>query len=219
MMPSVIVLGAGGHAKVIIDSLCQRQRSIACLVVESSPETPTSLFDAPILSESAAMQAFRPGQHLVANGIGIQPKDGKRMAVVQHWEEKGYRFISVIHPTATVSQFARIRPGSQVLERAVVQVASLVGEHCIINTAAVVEHDCELADHVHIAPGAILCGGVRVGEGAFIGAGAVIKQGVQIGAHSVVAAGAVVLRDVAAATTVMGVPARRQYDRMENSTR
>jgi len=212
MKQSTIVLGAGGHAKVIIDSLCELHIPIACLAVDFFDDQNALFLDSPVLTEKRAIQTFPAQSHPVVNGVGILPGEQKRQTMIEYWQQQGYQFPQVIHPTAIVSQFACFKQGVQILARAVVQVASAIGEHCIINTAAVVEHDCDIAAHVHIAPGAILCGGVQVGHGAFIGAGAIVKPEIQIGANSVVAAGAVVVKDVAAGTTVVGIPARRQYE-------
>ncbi|MFN9993516.1 MAG: acetyltransferase [Phycisphaerales bacterium] len=115
---------------------------------------------------------------------------------------------SIIHPHASVSDYATIGAGTFVAPGAVVHTLARVGAHCIINTGAVVEHECELDDNVHIAPTAALAGNVKVGRDTMIGMGAKILPGVKIGQRVTVGAGAVVIRDVPDGATVVGVPSR-----------
>lgn len=115
---------------------------------------------------------------------------------------------SVIHPRATVSRWASIGAGSQILAGAVINAHADLGLHAIVNSGAIVEHDCRIGDHVHVSSNACLLGGVRIGDLAHVGAGAVVRQLVQIGRSSVVGAGAVVVKDVLEGTVVTGVPAK-----------
>jgi UDP-perosamine 4-acetyltransferase len=114
---------------------------------------------------------------------------------------------TVIHPTAFVSKRAEVGDGAQLCPGSLVNAKAVLGVNVIVNTGAIVEHDCVLGDHVHVATGARLASTVSVGICAHIGAGATIKQCVSIGEESVIGAGAVVIKDVPARTTVVGVPA------------
>ena len=116
--------------------------------------------------------------------------------------------ISIIHPSAVVSQYAQLGVGTVVMAGAVINADSKLGSSCIVNTGATIDHDCVLGDGVHISPGANLAGGVVVGENTWIGIGAAVRQLINIGKNVVVGAGSVVVKNVADSLNVAGVPAR-----------
>lgn len=120
----------------------------------------------------------------------------------------GLNAVSLIHPSAIVSQYANIGRGCTLMAGSIVNAFSRIGDGCIINTAATVDHDCAIGNYVHIAPGANIAGTVRIGEGSWIGIGSTVIQNICLGQNVTVGAGAVVLNDIADSLTVVGVPAR-----------
>jgi sugar O-acyltransferase (sialic acid O-acetyltransferase NeuD family) len=117
--------------------------------------------------------------------------------------------LTVIHPTASISNLSQIGMGSFVSRNVSINPLSEIGRFCILNTACVIEHECTIADSVHIAPGAVLAGNVSVGKYSFVGANAVVKQGIKIGANSIIGAGSVVINDVPSNETWAGNPAKK----------
>ncbi len=201
-MSALLILGAGGHAKVVADIARQSGWTISGFVDELKPERAGQLFDgAPILGEIPA--ADRPLE--IALAIG---DCRARLRALQRTATSQYRLPPLVHPRAIVAPSARMGAGTQVMAGAILNPDAVLGRAVIVNTAATVDHDCEIADGVHLAPGVHLAGQVTIGEGAFLGIGAVVKPGVRIGAGCVVGAGAVVLRDLPDNSTVAGVPAR-----------
>jgi UDP-perosamine 4-acetyltransferase len=116
--------------------------------------------------------------------------------------------LTVCHPDATCSSYARLGQGVHIMARAIINAGAVVGDNCIINSGAIVEHDCLIAEHCHIASGAVLSGGVQIGAGTHIGAGAVVRQGIRIGENVIVGAGAAVVKDIPSGQRVIGVPAK-----------
>ncbi|MDA9774017.1 acetyltransferase [Saprospiraceae bacterium] len=116
--------------------------------------------------------------------------------------------ITVVHPSAIISNSAIIEKGVFIAAGAIVNALARIGVGCIINSSSIVEHECVIGDFVHIAPGAVLAGNVIVGKRSFIGANTTIKDGVKIGNDVTVGAGSVVIKDVADGATVVGNPAR-----------
>ncbi|MBF0153481.1 MAG: acetyltransferase [Magnetococcales bacterium] len=210
MSDKLLVLGGGGHAQVVMETMISlewRERILGILDADPGhvPENP---FAIPVLGTDEELERFPPALAQLVNGLGTVGRDHHRERLFRELQRQGYRFPSLVHPDAVVARGVRVGAGAQIMAGAVVQVGSVVGENAIVNTGAVVDHDGTVGAHAHVGPGAVLCGGVRVDEGALVGAGATIIQGVHVGHHAVVGAGAVVVRDVADGMRMAGVPAR-----------
>ena len=208
--PACILLGGGGHARAIIDALQAAGETRSLGVLDADTERAgTMLLGVPILGDDALLPELAQAgtTHFVVT-VGSTGVAQLRAHLFEKACGLGLEPLTVRHPTAVISRHASIGPGAQLLALAVVNAGANVGANVIINSGAVVEHDCRLADHVHVATGAHLASGVDVGTASHIGAGAVVRQSISIGARAVVGVGAVVVRDVAADTVVVGNPAR-----------
>ncbi len=208
MKPSIIVIGAGGHAVVVADALLAAGESVLGFTDADPRHHGRRLCDLPVLGDDATVLAAHPQHttHLV-NGIGGVDGTELRQRVQERLQTLGWRFVGVRHPSAIVSSFARVEDGVQLLAGSVVQAGAEIGAGCIVNTAAVVEHHCRLGEHVHVAPRALLCGDVEIGARSHIGAGAVVRQCLRLGNDTIVGAGAVVIRNHSGGGTLIGVPA------------
>lgn len=202
----VIVIGGGGHAKVLVSTLLLRRRTILGFV-DLDPAAPP-LLGSKCCGGDAEVLLHAPGEVQLVNGVGSVGSTVGRQEVYDRFTREGYHFAAVIHPSAIIASQAELEAGVQIMAAAVVQPGSRVGSNAIVNTGAIVDHDCMVGAHAHIGPRAVLSGGVRVEAGAHIGTGACIIQGISIGASSIVGAGAVVIKDVPPGVTVVGVPAR-----------
>lgn len=206
MSSSVLMIGAGGHARVLLDVLWKFDINIIGCVAKDIPSI--SSFIEPYLGSDEEVLKYSPTDILLVNGIGSVSVPLVRREIFRKFHLKGYRFLTVIHSSVVLSDDLRIGEGAQIMAGAVVQSGATIGRNVLINTGAIIDHDCEVADHVHIAPGVTICGNVQIDEGAHIGTGASIIQGTRIGAGAIVCAGATVIGDVEADSTVAGVPAR-----------
>ena len=195
----LILLGGGGHAKVVAEAAVAAGWSVKGVI---DPKKPS--WEIPYLGDDGAMESFRSPDVRFIVAIGDPPS--LRQVVYERVPQEEAAII--IHPGAIISVSARIAPGCQIMAGAVLQADVTVAENSIINTGARIDHDCQIGPHSHVAPGAVLCGGIIVGSHALIGAGAVLTPGVRIGEGAVVAAGAVVVRDTPANGRVGGVPAQ-----------
>ena len=193
------LLGASGHAKVIIDSLKASGKKISGLF-DDNPEVKELLG----YNVFGPFDPIRLGDEELIISVGL---NHIRKKIVDKLPGE-IRYGNAIHPSAIISEHASLGEGTVVMQGAVIQSCVSIGKHCIINTTASVDHDCLLEDYVHISPNATLCGAVSVGEGSQVGAGAVVIPGVKIGKWSLVAAGAVVMKDVPDNVLVLGNPAR-----------
>jgi sugar O-acyltransferase (sialic acid O-acetyltransferase NeuD family) len=205
MSEALFVVGASGHAKVVIDALRRSGGAVTLLVDDDVRRTGDTILGHVVAGSREALLSAREsaGRGIVAIG-----SNETRLAVAAWLSENGFRFSAVIDPSAVVSAAATIGGGTLIMAQAVVNADARIGEHVIVNTAATVDHDCVVGDGAHLAPGVHLCGEVRIGRAAFIGAGTVIVPGVCVGAGAVVGAGSTVLADVADGERVAGSPCR-----------
>ena len=204
----VLVIGAGGHAKVLIEALLASSAVIAGIVDSDRSLAGSMVLGVPVLGGDEVVGEFPPEEIHLVNGLGSTGLPGARRRIFDEFRGLGYYFASVVHPSAIVASDVVLHEGAQVMAGAVIQPGASIGGNSIVNTRASVDHDCVIAAHVHVAPGVTMSGGVRVGEATHIGTAAAVIQGVSIGRGCLVAAGAVVTRDIADGAKVRGVPAR-----------
>ena len=191
----VVVIGAGGHAKVLISTLNASGRSVAAVVDDDDTKWGTD-------ARGIRVGRIEPlgGHGIVGIGDNTQRREMARSLSFE-WQ-------TVVHPSAHVDPSAKLGRGTVVFAGAVIQPDAVIGDHVIVNTGATVDHDCVVGDYAHLAPGVHLAGSVHVGEGAFLGIGSVVSPGVRIGRWATLGAGAVAIRDLADGAVAVGVPAR-----------
>lgn len=187
--PSIIVIGAGGHAHACIDVIEQEKKyQIAGLVGIQNEINEQHFGYSVIASDNDLAQLINTYQYaFIALGQIQSPQI--RIRIFQQVSKLGFILPSIISPRAYVSHHAKIGKGSVVMHDAFVNAGCWVGDNCIINTQAIIEHDTTIENHCHISTGAILNGNIYVGEGSFIGSGTVIKEGISIGKSCVVGMG------------------------------
>lgn len=208
MKQSVIVLGGGGHAKVLIDALLNQNVSIIGYTDQNPEKIGKKVFDVSCLGDDQIIFGYSADSIRLVNGIGSIATTDLRKMLFQKFKDRNYSFLNVIHSSAVIASDVILSEGVEVMAGAIIQTGCEIGNNSIINTKASVDHDCRIGSHVHIAPGVTLSGGVTVEDGVHIGAGATIIQGVKIGRNSIIGAGAVVISDVPENVTAVGVPAK-----------
>lgn len=210
MIPRCVILGGGGHAKVVIEALRAAGSAEPAAIVDPDPaRAGREIFGVPVVGGDGELPALlAAGVRLAVAGMGGVRDNEPRRRVMENARAAGFSLAGVIHPSAIISPSARVDVSVQVLAGAVIGPDASVEEGAVINTRAVVEHDCRIGEWVHVATGAILAGAVVVSPLAHIGAGAAIRQKIFIGRSAVVGAGAVVVKDVPDGHVEVGVPAR-----------
>lgn len=194
----IIIIGGGGHAKVVIDCI----RACGDMpegILDDRLPVGSCVLGVNVLGSTDIWQEYADREFMIAVGNNaIRQKIAEKMTV---------RFYTAIHPRATVAASAQIGAGTLVCAGAVINPDARVGQHCIVNTLSAVEHDCVLADGVHISPRAALGGTVSVGERTHIGIGATVRNNLAICGDCVVGAGAVVVKDIVKPGVYVGIPA------------
>ena len=198
MHKEVIVIGSGGHGKVIAD-IIEKSGDKVCGFLDDGANK--EVFGYPILGGTGDCAKFSDKEFIIAIGNNAIRK---KIAT----ENPELKFYTAIHPAATISRGVEIGVGTCVMAGCVINADTKIGNHAIINSGSVVEHDNILADFVHLSPGAVLCGTVKVGECTHVGAGVTVKNNVNITSETVIGVGAAVVSDIEKAGTYCGVPAK-----------
>lgn len=193
----IILLGAGGHASVLVALL---RATAAKLIGVCDPELfaqgVTNWRGIKVLGGDDVLAYEDPVQIWLVNGIGQVISGTLRADIYYRFSQAGFVFPPLVHPAAWVAPDVQLSEGVQIMAGAVVQPGVSIGPNTILNTGCRVDHDCVVGADVHIAPGATICGGVVIGDGTFIGAGSTIVQGIKVGIGAVVAAGATLRTDL-----------------------
>ena len=206
-LPS-IVLGAGGHGRVLLSILRSSGWDVIGFTDSDNRILGASVDGLSVIGSDEIIDAILPSQVALVNGIGSTSSTEKRKLIYLKFMSKGYRFESVIHSSVISDGSVVLGYGVQIMAGAILQPGVKIGENSIINTGAIIDHDCSIGRHVHVGPGVILSGNVTVHDGCHIGTSACVIQGLTLGRGSLIGAGAVVVKNVPEHSKVAGVPAR-----------
>lgn len=199
-MNRLVIIGAGGHGKVLADNALKNGYTDICFVDDRAEG---KCMEFPIVGTSADIPSMNDGKTDFVIGIG---KNSVRKKIAQTYD---VNWVSLIHPSAQIAVNVSVGRGTVVMAGAVINACATVGAHCIINTRAVIEHDNVIEDYVHISPNAALGGTVHIGEQTHIGIGATVINNIEICGNCIIGAGAVIVRNIEEAGTYVGVPTRK----------
>ena len=196
-MEDIILLGIGGHAHSVVDSIEQagQYRIVGFLDVKEHQDKEYRGYRV-IGTDDMLENYYRKGIKNAFITVGYLGEGSIREKLYKELKKIGYTIPNIIDKTAIVASDVRFGEGNYVGKRAVINASAEIGAMCIINTGAIVEHDCYVDDMTHIAVGAVLCGQVTIGDRTLIGAGAVVRQGIHIGSHVIIGAGMTITKDI-----------------------
>jgi sugar O-acyltransferase (sialic acid O-acetyltransferase NeuD family) len=191
----IVLLGGGGHCVSVLDTLLSLNQYNEIAISSKTDDIGTSVLNTPILYcddelENLFLDGYKEGFITLGRDVCVRKRLFNKLSCL------GYRFPSIIDFSATISNFVKLNKGVFVGKNVVVNANVTIGSNAIINTSAVVEHDCIIGDFVHIAPGAVICGGASIGKGTLIGANSVVKPGIKIGKNSIIGVGSVIIEDI-----------------------
>lgn len=214
-MEDIILLGAGGHAKSVIDVIESESRFQIVGILDVREKVGQSCSGYEIIGTDQDLDKLIKSVKYFHVSIGHMPYQNIRANLFQLVKEAGGLLPSVISPNAIVSNKSNIGEGSIIMHGAMVNANAHIGSNCIINSKALIEHDAVVGNHVHIATGAIVNGDVKIKNSVFMGSGSIVNQSIEIGAGVVIASGAVVISDVKEGALVAGSPAVEKAKRNE----
>jgi sugar O-acyltransferase (sialic acid O-acetyltransferase NeuD family) len=205
-MEKIIVIGAGGHAKVVIDIFNYTGYHVVGVLDGDTSKHGKTLLGVPILGGNEKLE------EILASGVkkafvAIGNND-VRVKIGESLKAKGFTLVTAIHHSAIIADSVRIGEGSMVAAGGVINPDASIGKHVIINTGVTVDHDCVIKDGAHVSPGVNLAGNVQIGEKTHVGIGSCIIQGINISENTVIGAGSVVVRDIASDVVAYGNPAK-----------
>ena len=208
-MYNIVIIGGGGHARVLISNLKKLNRFSIIGYVDTKDKGPILMV--PYLGEDNVLDELILSRQakLAVLGIGHVRNCSLRKQLQRKVSQMGFDFPSIVSPDAVLNEEIRMGIGSAVMDGAVIQTGTAVGNFSIINSNATIDHDCQIGDFVHISPGVTISGGVKIGDETMIGSGATVIQGVAIAEKVIVGAGTVVVKNLDKPGIYIGIPARK----------
>lgn len=204
-MSNLLILGAGGHGKVVAEAALSSKRWNKIAFLDESYPARQCLLDWEIIGKASDAESYLADYADAVVAIG---HNERRMALIQELLDNGFNLPKIIHSRAYVSPTAVLEAGTVVFAQVAINAQTRVGKGGIINTGATVDHDCVIAEGVHLSPGVHLAGNVTVGRLSWIGIGSSVKQQIAIGDNVIIGAGSSVIRDIPNSVTAVGVPSK-----------
>jgi perosamine synthetase len=202
--PGLYIMGAGGHAKVVIATLQASDQKVIGIFDDDIQKKGNLILGVPVLGTLAESKHYNVKKAVI--GIGA---NHVRERIAKSYD---LNWINVIHPEAIVHPSVKLGRGSVIFAKSIIQPDAFIGDHVIINSAVIVEHDCRIGSFSHLCPGSKLAGNVTVEDGVLIGLGSNIIPGKKIGSYSVVGAGSTVIEDIKSDCVVVGSPAKMKRE-------
>lgn len=208
-MDNIILIGAGGHCKSILDSIKSNNEFNVYGIIDKAELIGKEVYGEKIIGTDDDLEdIFNEGIKNAFIAVGSIGNPKVRKMLYEKVKSIGFNVPIIKDKTAIVAEKVQIGSGTYIGKRTVVNSDSYIGENCIINTGAIIEHDCKIGDAVHVAPGAVVCGGVTIKDDSHIGCNATIIQGITIEEASIIGAGAVVIKNIEPRKKVVGNPSR-----------
>ncbi len=203
----VLIMGAGGHGRVVLDILRQAKTYRPIAFVDNDARLHGRHIDGlPVLGDVSQLGDLR--RRGLCRAVVAVGDNGVRRSMAEAMRGHGFEPINAIHPSAQIAQSVVMGKGVVIAAGALVCAHCQIGDYAILNTGCIVDHESSVGTCAHVCPGVRLAGRAIVEAGAIVGIGATVIQRVRIGLDAIVGAGAVVIEDVDPMTTVVGVPAR-----------
>lgn len=211
MKSKILLVGAGGHCKVILDLLLSCKEYKIAGIIDLRERLKDNILGIPVIGTDRDLSHFfKSGIKHCFISVGSIGDARVRVKLYSLAKKIGFMFPNLISPKALVSPRSSIGVGNYIAPGVIINAGAQIGNNCIINTGAIVEHDCRIGDFVHLSPGAVLGGGVSIGDYSHIGAGSTVIQDVKIAENTIVGAGSVVTKNIRKGIVAYGNPCKER---------
>lgn len=211
MKNKILLIGAGGHCKVVLDVLFSNKEYEVAGIVDLKDLIGSKVLGIPVIGTDPDLpRFFKAGIKNCFITVGSIGRSKTRVNLYNIAKRAGFAFPNVVSPSALVSSQAILGHGNYIAPGVIINAGAKLGSNCIVNTGAIIEHDCTVGDFVHLSPGSILSGGVTIGDHSHIGTGSVVIQNLEIGTNVIVGAGSVVTKNVHKNTVAYGNPCKER---------
>jgi len=211
MKPKLLLIGAGGHCKVILDLLLKSKKYDIAGIIDLKERIGDNVFGIPVVGTDLDLaKFFKKGIKHCFISLGSVGNSKLRAKLYGLARNVGFMFPNLIHPSAIISLQATLGDGNYIAPKVVINAGAQIGNNCILNTGVIIEHDCRLGNFVHIAPGSVLSGGVSIGNNCHIGIGSLIIQNLKIGEKTIIGAGSVITKNVRSGVIAYGNPCKER---------
>lgn len=211
-MEKIILIGGGGHCKVIIDAVLKGQQYEIEGIIDPNISIGKKVLNIPVIGNDGNLSdIYNRGvknAFIAVGSTGDFPTIRRREEIHEQLKAIGFNLPTIVHPAAVIAEQCSLDEGVFVAAGAVINPGTRAGKNVIVNTLSSIDHDCQVADFVHIAPGANLSGGVTIGRFTHIGVGTVVNQGINIGCNCLIGSGSVVVRDIEDNSKAFGNPCK-----------
>lgn len=209
-MEKILLIGGGGHCKVVIDAISLEKKYKTIGIIDLKDKIGTKVLDVPIVGTDSDIEEFlKKGIKNYFIAVGTIGNPDLKIKIFNLFKKRDVNFPNIIHPAALVSKSAQLGEGNYIAAGAIINAGTKIGNHCIINTGAIIDHDCKIGDFVHISPGVAMSGGVVIGKYTHVGTGCSIKQYLEIGKNSIIGVGSVVVDNIEKNVIAYGNPCRK----------
>lgn len=214
MSKNIVLIGAGGHCKSVLDTLKVLKNYDKIVVIGKQEEVGKNILNIICVGvDKDLCLLFKNGFTDAFVVLGLDTK--RRIDKFKELKSIGFNIPNIVDISAKVSEHVVLSEGLFIGKNAVINAGVKLGDGTIINTGSIIEHDCLIEDFVSIAPGVVICGGCTIGAGSQVGAGAIIKNNIKIGTNSIIGAGSVVVKDIDDNTIAFGNPCKKVKDNIE----
>lgn len=211
MKRKLLLIGAGGHCRVILDLLLQVKEYEIAGILDLKERVGDNVFGVPVVGTDLDLpKFFKKGIKYCFISVGSVGDPRVRIKLYNLARKAGFIFPNLIHPSALISPRASLGVGNYIAPGVIINANAQIGNQCIINTGAIIEHDCKLGDFVHVSPGSVLSGTVNIGDGSHIGTGSFVVQNLTIGARTVIGAGSVITKNIRGGVIAYGNPCKEK---------
>ena len=208
-MEKIVLVGAGGHCKVVIDIIKSTGSYNIVGITDKAHDKEKLVLDIPIIGDDIILtELYNSGVKNAFVCVGALENIAVRDKIYNNLKAIGFNIPVLLHKHALVSPYASIGLGTCVMGGAIINPGAIIAQNCIVNTGAIIEHDCKVQRNTHISPKACIAGGVEIGYNTHIGMGSSIIQSVHIGNNVIIGAGAVVIENIVDNVVAVGIPSK-----------